>query len=293
MYFRESDHTYWVDETCSKQLISVTQLLKKHGLAPDYSGVSQKVLDDKARLGNVVHEEIEKWIKERKMGFTEELQEFISYLSLNNVNALESEKMVGNDLYAGKLDLVLKKGDQKIIADIKNTYTLHTESVSWQLSLYLYLYDNENYYNYIGECYHFNKQKVLEVIYIPLKSKSDVESLLECERKGTIYRPTFDIGLLNEMYQVNQTIANYKALIDEAEKRYDEMKQAILNEMKSRGITQYQDSQIILSYVAPTTRKSVDSKALKEKYPDIYDELLKESEVKESLRIKFKEQIDE
>ena len=43
--FDAEKHEYFDGE---KRLISVTQLLRKHGLAPDYSGVSDAVLNAKA-----------------------------------------------------------------------------------------------------------------------------------------------------------------------------------------------------------------------------------------------------
>ena len=54
--FDEKTHTYTDD---GKHLISVTQLMKKHGLAPDYSGVSESVLGAKAQRGTLIHKEIE------------------------------------------------------------------------------------------------------------------------------------------------------------------------------------------------------------------------------------------
>lgn len=58
--FNKENHTYTLD---GKILISVTQLMRKHGLAPDYSGVNEVVLQRKAERGTLIHEEIERYIK--------------------------------------------------------------------------------------------------------------------------------------------------------------------------------------------------------------------------------------
>ena len=58
--FNEELHKYFDGD---RELISVTTLLKKHGLAPDYSGVSESVLNRKAERGTLVHEEIENYMK--------------------------------------------------------------------------------------------------------------------------------------------------------------------------------------------------------------------------------------
>ena len=58
--FDVAKHLYKRGET---PLISVTQLLKKHGLAPDYGAVPADVLERKAALGTAIHAEIENYIK--------------------------------------------------------------------------------------------------------------------------------------------------------------------------------------------------------------------------------------
>lgn len=65
--------------------------------------------------------------------------------------------------------------------------------------------------------------------------------------------------------------------------------QQIMDIMKASGTKSIKTEYVTITYVAPTVRKSLDSKKLKEDCPDIYDKYLKESPVKESLRIKMKE----
>lgn len=63
--FKEDTHQYFLVDSKTgevvKELISVTTLLRKHGLAPDYSGVPSETLKAKAEYGNLVHSEIEKY----------------------------------------------------------------------------------------------------------------------------------------------------------------------------------------------------------------------------------------
>lgn len=75
--FNESNHTYKLGE---KILISVTRLLKKHKLSPDYSAVDPDVLKRAAGKGIAVHKEIENYIKNGDIGFTQELQDFMDCL---------------------------------------------------------------------------------------------------------------------------------------------------------------------------------------------------------------------
>ena len=190
--FNEEKHEYTLD---GKKLLSVTQLMQKYGLAPDYSNVNQAVLEAKANYGKYVHEEIEKWIKEREIGLSTELINFVKYIKETNTSVIESEYKVWNDVVAGTIDLITNRDNQPIIADIKTTSTIHKEPVSWQLSIYLYLYvglitSTENVLNYNdfkGECYHFDKEGNLEVVSIPLKPQSEVHKLIQAVREDKPY----------------------------------------------------------------------------------------------------------
>ena len=67
-----------------------------------------------------------------------------------------------------------------------------------------------------------------------------------------------------------------------------EIREKLKLAMEERGITGYDNEYLSITYVAPFTKTTVDSKVLKEKHPDIYEECSKTSEVKSSIRIKVK-----
>lgn len=73
--------------------------------------------------------------------------------------------------------------------------------------------------------------------------------------------------------------------IKEAE---DELKRAILSEFEKYGIIKIDTPELMINYIAATDRESLDTKALKEDLPDIYDTYVKLTKVKPSLRIKVK-----
>ena len=55
--FEEKGHVYSVNGEIAS--ISVTELLAKHGLAPDYSGVDKKKLRESSAIGKEVHKDLE------------------------------------------------------------------------------------------------------------------------------------------------------------------------------------------------------------------------------------------
>lgn len=292
--FNEEKHEYTLD---GKKLISVTQLMQKHGLAPSYAGVSTEVLNAKAERGSLIHKEIEDYIKKKEIGFTPELSNFMDFIKKNEYRVEGSEKRVNNDIVAGTIDLIMDVYGLPIIADIKTTAQLHQEAVSWQLSIYLWLYldydkryPDPNWDDFKAQAFHFNKEGKLNVVDIPLKPYEEVEKLMECERNGEIYKyeVAIDDNKVTEIAELEELIKMLDGQVKAAKQKQDELKGALLQEMESRGLKSFEKGNLKITYVAPSTRSTLDSKAIKEKYPAIYEAHLKETEIKASLKITLK-----
>lgn len=284
--FNEATHEYFND---GKKLISVTQLMRKHGLAPDYSAVPSSVLTAKAERGTLIHKEIEEFVKKSEVGFTSELNAFIEYIWKSGVKIAQSETIAFNDIVAGTADLVLidANGDH-IIADIKTTATLHKESVSWQLSIYAKLL--EQYGCTRGQAFHFDADGNLNVVEIPLKPIAEVERLLDCERKGEIYRQELKVSemALSELYSLEAYIKSCEDQKKQAEERAKKLRENLLEAMEKDAIKTFENDAIRITYVAPQTRSTIDSARLKKELPEIAEQYSKETSVKASLKITLK-----
>lgn len=81
-------------------------------------------------------------------------------------------------------------------------------------------------------------------------------------------------------------IADFEREIKRLKDAEDKLKEAILNEMESKGVIKLETDTLNITYVAPTTRETLDSKTLKAELPDIYDAYVKISPVKSSIRLK-------
>lgn len=292
--FDKTTHTYKLG---SKELISVTQLMQKHGLAPDYSLVPADILRAKAERGTIIHEEIEALIKNHENGFTKETGQFAAYL-LNKgvyVSQCQSETMVHNDIVAGTIDLIYDcpketEGTEKVIADFKTTASLHRDSVAWQLSIYNAL---NGYQADRAEAFHFQGDGSLKVVPVNLIPKEEVEALFECERNGEIYQrktngiiSSHDLALIEEAERI---IAESKRLKEYAEKQIATINEAIISTMKAMGLTKFENENLCLTYIAPYMKQTFDSTKFKADHPDMVDEYMKTSQVGESLRIKLKD----
>lgn len=290
IHFDEATHTYTLDD--GRKLISVTQLMKKHGLATDYSGVGSETLRRASERGTLVHKEIEAFCKAGEIGFTPEMAAFMDYVQKHHIFAAQSETIAYDDLIAGTIDLILETPDgEQIIADIKTTASVNLEAVSWQLSLYEYLI---GYPSDRAQVFHFNKDGKLKVIDVPFQPQEEVERLIDCERRGIIYTKPTAVALVTDQQvatiaEAEKIIAEADAAKKEAEARIAEIKAALMAEMEARGLKSFETDRVKLTYVLPSERTTIDSAKLKKELPEIAEQYSKTTKVAPSLRITIKE----
>lgn len=288
--FKEDTHQYFLVDCKTgeviKELISVTTLLSKHGLSPDYSGVPSETMEAKAEYGKLVHKEIEKYINDGEIGFTNELGEFIEHCEKTALKPVKSEFIVHNDIVAGTVDLSGAYGERLALVDYKTTATLHKEAVRWQLSLYDYLGGNAAD---MLQAFHFaSPLKVVDLEPIPL---DEIEKLLECERNGEKYQPkqlTVAGDLLAQVAEAEAEIKKFELLKKEVEARAEVLKQRLIEAMRTQSIKSFENESLKITYVEPTTRETIDSKKLKVELPEIAAKYTKTSKVKDSVRITLK-----
>lgn len=68
----------------------------------------------------------------------------------------------------------------------------------------------------------------------------------------------------------------------------DKLKEAILKEMEEKQIIKLESDELLITYVAPSYRESLDSKQLKADDEELYNKYIKISPVKSSIRLKVK-----
>lgn len=89
--------------------------------------------------------------------------------------------------------------------------------------------------------------------------------------------------------ETSKKIADFEWAIKKLKEQEEELKEAIRAEMEAKGILKIEDETtgMTITYVAPTTRETFDNKKFKADNPDMYDEYVKLSPVKSSIRIKL------
>lgn len=99
---------------------------------------------------------------------------------------------------------------------------------------------------------------------------------------------TVSDDILAVQSQITKAVAAFQDNLTTLQQRDKELREAIKQSMENNGVKKFEDDFVVLTYVAPTTRKSIDTAALKEELPEIYENYSKESPVAASLRIKMK-----
>lgn len=285
--FCELDHTYILD---GKSLSGVTSILNRQLFADKYSGISDEVLNKAAEYGKGVHESIELY---DSLGIGEDEDAVKSYIKLcqkEGLTRLDNEYLISdNDYVASSIDVVF---DDCSLADIKTTSHLDEEYVSWQLSIYAYLFEKQNpdlQANRLLAIWipkaRYGKPKVVEV---PRKPVSEVVRLIEADKAGQQYVPSVaastEITIAND---VVQEVIRIERELKELKDKQTELREGLLKQMQDHNIKSFKTDGLSLTRKLATTKTSLDSKMLQEKYPEIYNECLKTSEVKESLLIKI------
>ena len=298
--FDKETHTYTNNK--GETIISCTQLLSKMGLSPDYSSVSDGVLERKAGKGALIHEEINSYLLKDEIGFTSELQEFIKFKeSRTDIKAYDSELLVWNEDVAGTVDLIYYTDDpadtayiQAHICEIKTTSTIHWDSISWQLSIYNYLAFEPNYKRTIGHLFHFNNGE-MKIYDIPLKPKEEVERLIKAYKEnGEYIQPNYiPTTLTNELELAENQIILLNNLLKEQQKKSEEIKEKIITVMVENGVKSFDTQQLKITLIQEQRRETLDSKKLKEKLPSVYQSFVKETIIKPTLRTTIKEKENE
>lgn len=109
-------------------------------------------------------------------------------------------------------------------------------------------------------------------------TQTDIEIIAVDQETGELYVPQ---NVIDHLTQIERTKKEFKS--------YEESVRAELKSaMEKYGITKIDTDTILVNYVDEGERVSVDSKLLKEAFPETYKAVTKVSPVKASVRMKLK-----
>lgn len=284
--FVKESHTYFLN---GKQLSGITGLLERKLFPAKYAGVDEETLHKAAEYGSNVHEQIAE-----DDGVDEfVLDEVLSYrkiITAHNLKPIAHEYLVTDSTkYASAIDLVLENEDGTVdLADIKTTYKLDKDYVSWQLSIYAYLFELCNPGIKVNNLYGLwlrDEKSSYEKVY--RHDKDEVLRLLADDSEDYFLpdAPKMPADIVEMASQLEE----YFTMLKRYEKRYKEQekefKSRLTKLMGEAGIYNISIGGLKISYVKGYTKSSIDSTRLKKEMPEVVDKYSKTTNVSPTIKI--------
>ena len=177
--FDESTHTYTYN---GKVLPSVSTILGATIFKDKYKDVDPYILQRAAQFGTGVHKaiEIDDYFGLDDVQYTV-FKRYKRLCKKHDIKPIAHEQIVYTDKYAGTLDMIAMIQSFNSLTDVKTTYSLDREYLSWQLSLYemayMKLYNKPQFDKLY--CIWLPKRKGAELVEIERKSEEQIKELIE------------------------------------------------------------------------------------------------------------------
>ena len=290
--FIEETHQYFLGK---KELKGITGTLIRKAFPDTYKDIPESVLMKAAERGGMIHNSFELFCtvfdSDIKMypNPTEEIRAFNSMLVSYGLHHVDSEYLVtdGED-FASAIDGVFADSDGNIyLVDYKTTSTLHYDNVSLQLSIYARWFEEQNPDLKVKElvCMWFkNGQSRFQPL--PRVSEEKIDALIKAYLEDDPdYK--YEVEVPEAFSSTEQQYRLVTARIDALKIEQDSLKEKLMKMMEANRQKSIKTQYGSYSYVESTTKRTLDTKLFKEKYPNAYEKLTKVSISKPSIRIKL------
>ncbi len=178
-----------------------------------------------------------------------------------------------------------------ILNDLKSTYRLDKEYVSWQLSIYAWMFEKMNPGVPVeGLTATWLRGSEGEYVAIERKDASLVEALLKADLNDEPFDYYPDMGDVPDFIAKNvRILADIDQSMKNLKARMDKIKSDILQRMGEAHATSIKTDLATISRVAASSKYDFDKDKFKAEHRDLYDQYCtKVVEKKESLTIRFK-----
>lgn len=287
--FNKGEHSYKLN---GQPLRGVTRRIRERLFADEYAAVDEETLMKAAARGHFVHEAIQRHDETGWEPGFEDICVSPLYAAVDGyaeVMAKEQLAVVANEhlvtdghTYASAIDIVAEKDGDVTLIDVKTTYNVNREYVSWQLSVYAMMLEAANPGISIKRlaCMWVKvRHDIVEgvsLIEVPRKDAELVKKMLYTE-------DALDYGLAAvdaELARLNWE----KAQLDEKMEAARQQVQAI---METCGLTSWKSANAAYTYKAAGTQQKFDSTAFKAAEPETYKKFTKSVATKPTLAIRF------
>lgn len=292
--FDQEKHTYRLGDIV---LEGVTTLLRNQLFQNKYEGVPEFVMERAKDKGTLVHEQCE---LVDALGIEPVVLEAKNYKLLKEEHGLKpiaNEYLISDEIaFASSVDVIFdgesENDDEVYLADIKTTAKLDMDWLSWQLSIYAYMFEKQNPHLKAKKLYGiWLRNEVKELKEVKRIDSETIQKLFDCEMKGEPFTSS-EIPLPEnkqivpvEVFERAQIIISLDGKIKQLTEEKKRISDELYQYMEETGESKCEHELFIVSKVMPTTKKSFDTKGLEKCEPAIYKQFLKETAVKGSIRV--------
>ena len=280
---------------------SVTGIIRDNLFADEYKGVDKATLAKAADYGTKVHEAVELYERTGIEPTSDEAKEIVSMRLRERYHWVESEYFVSDgDYVAGSIDCVWESMVAKgslALADIKTTYNYNEEYVTWQLSIYAYLFELQNpglkidklfccwtkkkkvngEERFFHDCYELKripKEKVIELIEMDKARSNGEEAMAKPSLTENAVPALLDADAIEAFIDI-------KEKAEAAKEAYDELTSKLKALMRDNGLKTFDGGRLRLTYTAPSEKMETvsvfDEAAFRKDNPELYAKYVKET----------------
>ncbi len=290
--FIEESHQYFIGK---KELKGVTGTLIKKAFPDTYKNIPESVLMKAAERGGLIHNTFETFCSifdadlKQYPNPTVELLAFHSMLVAYDLHYVASEYLVTDgENFASAIDGIFADNEGNIyLVDYKTTSTLHYDNVSLQLSIYAKWFEEQNPDLKVKEivCMWFkNGQSKFQPL--PRVSDEQIDELINAYlAEDAEYQ--YKVEVPEQFSALEQEYRLITARMDALKIKQDDLKEQMMKMMEANKQKSIKTNIGSYSYVESTTKRTLDMKLFKQKYPNAYEKLTKVSISKPSIRIKL------
>lgn len=172
-----------------KQLQGITGMISRQLFPDKYKDVPDFVLKRAAEKGSLIHAQCQFVDATGLPPESIEAENYLKERTKAGYKAFANEYTVSdNEYFASNIDCVWEKAGRICLGDIKTTLHLDEEYLSWQLSIYAYLFELQNPLLKVDKLFGiWVRGDKHELVEIPRKPDKEVKKLMECEKKGEQY----------------------------------------------------------------------------------------------------------
>lgn len=313
--FIPGEHRYiYNDIFGSKELSGITSMLSRQLFGSKYAGIDEAVLQAAAERGSAVHE-LCQWedvsglpAEHVNDEYAKAAHAYTEARSSHGYTPMANEYIVSDlDHVASAIDCVWRKGDEIVLADIKTTSKLDRLYLSWQLSVYAYLFELQNFGAEVDMLvavwlpFEKGESKGCELVRIERIPDEHVRALIAADKEGRQYEPPQEwapLQVLTTQSDVpallpSSAIVHYRTacqMLKEAQIVKGDFEEALLKAMEEHNIKTWDVETMRFTRTEPTESVGFDVKAFQAENPELYQKYMtKVTKRAASLRVTIRE----